>query len=127
MPSSTISSIYGWSLYLIASGAFLGLASTPVMSEVQAAETLEVEAILDGFASTLNSLTPGMTVVLLSPSAQGSLRVWVCGHTITGAIGSIVVERNLVWSSPMYVIDPDVRYTAAISGGRLTLVENGLS
>ncbi len=127
MPSSTLSSIYGWSLYLIASGAFLGLASRPVMSEVQAAKALEVEAILDGFAATLNSLTPGMTVVLLSPSIEGSVRVWVHGHAVTGAIGSILVERNLVWSSPLYVIDPNVTYTATLSGGELALVEKGLS
>ncbi len=127
MPSSTLSSIYGWSLYLIASGAFLGLASTPVMVEAQAAKTLEVEAVLDGFAATLNSLTPGVTVVLQSPSTQGSVRVWLHGHVITGAIGSILVERNLKWSSPLYLIDPIVTYTATLSGGGLTLVEKGLS
>ncbi len=127
MPSSTLSSIYGWSLYLIASGAFLALASTPVMVEAQAAKTLEVEAVLEGYAATLNSLTPGMTVVLRSPSTQGSMRVWLHGHAITGAIGSILVERNLVWSNPLYVIDPDVRYTVALSSGELTLVEKGLS
>ena len=111
----------------MASGAFLALASTPVMTEVQAAKGLEVKAALDGFAATLNSLTPGATVALRLPTVPANVRVWLQGHVIAAAIGSILVERSVRWSSPPYVSDPDVTYTAALVGGELTLVEKGLS
>ena len=127
MPSSTFSSIYGWALYLVASGAFLSLASVPVSMETQAATRGQVDSLLDGIAATLNSLAPGLTVTLRYHSGLSNLRVWVDGHEVRAGSSSLLVERNLSWWSPPYSLQTDVTYLASLSPGGLSIVEKGVS
>ncbi|TLY17983.1 MAG: hypothetical protein E6K86_00350 [Thaumarchaeota archaeon] len=95
MPSSTLSSIYGWALYLVASGAFLSMASVPVSMEAQVATRIQVDSLLDGISATLNSLVPGLTVTLRYHSWLTNLSVWVDGHKVRAASSSVVAERSL--------------------------------
>ena len=127
MPSSTFSSIYGWALYLVASGAFLSVASVPVSMEAQAGNRSQVESLLDGIAATLNSLVPGLTVTLRFHSGLANLRVWVVGHAVGAAFSSLLAERNLSWWSPPYSLHSDVTYLASLSPGGLKIVEKGVS
>ena len=127
MPSSTISSIYGWALYLVASGAFLSVASMPISMETQAATRSQVDSLLDGIADTLNSLVPGLAVTLRYHSGLSNLRVWVDGHEVGAASSSLLVERDLSWWSPPYSLQTDVTYLASLSPGGLSIVEKGVS
>ncbi|TLX96498.1 MAG: hypothetical protein E6K96_06085 [Thaumarchaeota archaeon] len=127
MPSSTVSSIYGWALYLVASGAFLSVASVPVSMEAQAATRSQVDTLLDGIAATLNSLVPGLTVTLRYHSGLTNLRVWVDGHAVGAVSSSLLVERNLSWWSPLYSLQTDVTYLASLNPGGLSIVEKGVS
>jgi hypothetical protein len=123
VPSSTFSSIYGWALYLVASGAFLSMASVPVSMEAQAATKSQVEALLDGIATTLNSLVPGLTVTIRYHSGLSDLRVWVDAHEVGASSSSLMAERNLSWWSPPYSLKTDVTYLASLSPGGLGIVE----
>ena len=127
VPSSTLSSIYGWALYLVASGAFLSMASVPVSMEAQAATRSQVESLLDGISATLNSLVPGLTVTLRYHSGLANLSVRVEGHEVRVSSSSVVVKRNLSWWSPPYSLQTDVTYLASLSGGELRIVEKGVS
>ena len=127
MPSSTVSSIYGWALYLVASGAFLSVASVPVSIEAQAATRSQVDTLLDGIAATLNSLVPGLTVTFRYHSRLTNLRVWVDGHAVGAVSSSLLVERNLSWWSPLYSLQTDVTYLASLNPGGLSIVEKGVS
>ena len=127
MPSSTVSSIYGWALYLVASGAFLSVASVPVSMEAQTATRNQVDSLLDGIAATLNSLAPGLTVVLRYHSGLANLRVWVDGRAVVAASSSLLEERSLSWWSPPYSLHADVTYLASLSPGGLHIVEKGVS
>ncbi len=127
MPSSTFSSIFGWALYLVASGAFLSVASVPVSTEAQAATRSQVDSLLDGIAATLNSIVPGLTVTLQYHTTLANLRVWVDGHEVKAASASLLVERNLSWWSPPYPLRTDAVYLATLSIGGLRIVEKGVS
>jgi len=127
VPSSTLSSIYGWALCLVASGAFLSMASVPVSMEAQVATRSQVESLLDGISATLNSLVPGLTVTLRYHNGLANLRVWVDGREVRAASSSLVMERNLSWWSPPYSLQSDVTYLASLSPGGLRIVEKGVS
>ena len=127
MPSSTLTSIYGWALYLVASGAFLSMASVPVSMEAQAATRIQVDSLLDGISAILNSLVPGLIVTLRYHSWLTNLSVWVDGHEVRAASSSLVAERSLSWWSQPYSLQTDVTYLASLSSGGLRIVEKGVS
>src|SRR2546426_534272 len=125
--SATFSSIHGWALYLVASGAFLSMASVPVSMEAQMATRIQVDSLLDGISAILNSLVPGLTVTLHYHSWLTNLSVWVDGHEVRAASSSLVAERSLSWWSQPYSLQTDVTYLASLSSGGLRIVEKGVS
>jgi len=95
--------------------------------ENQAARSLEVEAILDGLDAALNSLAPGMTIVIRSPPGHEDVRVWLNGNTIIATSGSLLLSRNLAWKSHLFVVESGRTYLAYVTRGELAIVEKGLN
>ena len=83
------------------------------------AEQYSASALADGVASSVNSLRPGLTVVLVAPRAFQQGRVEFAGGSIVVVSGPVVAVRDSRWPLPNVTLAEGVAYMLTLVGGEV--------
>ncbi len=128
MPGATISEVYNWSVYLFSSALLLGLVAPALTFAISAAAESETESIVQGIASQIDSLEPGLKATLrFTKGAIWTGSVELRGHDVVGRFGSFFFVRRCNLLLPSVQLFPGQAYEISVSGGSLLVEKTGLS
>ncbi len=128
MPAATISEVYSWSVYLLSSALLLGTIAPALNFSSSVAVESETASIVQGIASQINSLQPGLKETL--HFATGGIwtgSVELHGHHILGRFGSFLFVSRCNLLLPSVQLFPGRTYEISMSGVSLLVEEAGLS
>ncbi len=119
MPASSVSSSVSWGVYLVASLALVTALTPAIRGVSQFSQEAALGTVVQGVASVVNGLEPGMaaSLVLQIPAANASVRLE--GHTVVGTLGGIRISQPSSWALPNTTLSYGVVYTLTIEEGRV--------
>jgi hypothetical protein len=121
MPASSLGGLNGWGVYLLAA-LVLVLILTPQLTGVARDSRASADwRILDGIRATVDSLRPGVRVVLSYGIAQLSDPVLLRGHEMTCFDGNGAISMRVAWALPNATLLPGTVYAFSLLSGSVSM------
>jgi len=125
VPTSSVSTLNSWGLYLIAAGALVGLMSPQLIGVAADSREGTDWRYADGIRAALDSLSPGMTIVLTYGSWPGADPIHLSGRLISVAYGNGTISLSSRWDLPSMTMSPFLSYRAWIAGTEVQVTTIG--
>ena len=117
MPAPSLSSLNSWGAYLLAALALI-LMLTPQMAAVARDSRESADwRNLDGVRAAVDSLRPGITLLLSYGAANVSDTVRLGGHLVSCSDGNDTLSMAVRWARPIITLIPSLHYRLSLSQG----------
>lgn len=121
MPASSITSLNSWGLYIFASVALVLLFIPQLGGVASDARESADWRNLDGVRAVIDSLRPGVTVLMTYGSPDTLDDVHLGGHLVSCSDGNGTISMPVTWALPNATLSPSEPYRLALAFGTVTV------
>ena len=121
MPASSISGLNSWGLYIFASVALVLLFAPQLVGVARVARESADWRNVDGVRAVIDSLSPGVTVLMAygSPDTLDDIRLG--GHLVSCSDGNGTISMPVDWELPNVTLLPSAQYRLVLVLGVVTV------
>ena len=123
MPASSISGLNSWVLYISGWTALVLLLTPQLAGGAKDARASADWRNVDGVRAVVDSLRPGLAVLLISVSSGSPDEVRLGGHLVSCPDGNGTVTMTVTWALPNITLAPSVLYRLTLASGVVVVTQ----
>jgi hypothetical protein len=114
LPVSSISGLNSWGLYIFASVALVLLFTPQLVGVTKDARDSADWRNIDGVRAVIDSLRPGITLLLAYGPSVSPDEVRLGGHLVSCPDGNGTISMPVRWALPNVTLSPSARYRLSL-------------